>query len=323
MFINFFGNLLFKNKSLFRFLLNYKSSNIRVVYYHMINESDEKYYFKNKCITPLTFKNHLIFLKKNFNIISFKEMIYLIENKKPLNNKLLITTDDGFYENYKYILPITDELKLNFTSFLITSCLNNKNLMWRNKLIYIFNSKSNKEIQKSVINIIKKYGLNDLKNLNFLEWSWKNISMDKKDIIVDDLWNDLIGESVSSYLDRKEPYLNENQVRDILDNGNYIGSHSHSHPDFSRLNKNQIKEEMFISNNIIKSKFNVDKIPFSFPFGKRGDVNDFSDLIFLNRNYLNNSKQNKYFGRDNLEFNFNEMIVRLTFLPIIRSLLKY
>jgi len=319
--INFFGNYLFKNKNLIKCLLNYKSSSLRIVYYHMISESNPKYYFYNKSIKPSSFKEHLFFLKKHFDIISFQEMIYLLENNKSFNKKLLITTDDGFYENFKYILPITDELKLKFTSFLITSCIDNSNLMWRNKLIYIYNNNTKKDIYNSIQPIIKKYELKKLNNNdNILNWSWKNISMKNKELIVNDIWENLIDESVDSILNRKKPYLNKNQIKEILNNGNYIGSHSHTHPDFSRLTLNEAINEISISNDILIKKFNLTNIPFSFPFGKKKKIDGLSDLFFLNRNYLNNTNSINYYGRDNLEFSFNEMILRLTVLPIFRNI---
>ena len=79
---NFLCYILDKFPKLLKNLIDYKSESLRIVYYHMVSNIKHKYYFINKSITPENFYEQLLYLKKNFEIISFKEAFYLIDNKK-------------------------------------------------------------------------------------------------------------------------------------------------------------------------------------------------------------------------------------------------
>ena len=326
MIVNFFGNLLFKYKSLTKLLLSYNQDSLRIVYYHLITDHEKDYYFKNKSISSKIFKSHIKFFQKYFHIITFQEFIYLVENNKSLRGKLLITTDDGFVENYSLVAPILSDFKLKFTSFVITSCLNNKNLMWRNKLLFIQNTQKINVINKCIKRLSYKYNLilpNRSKSL--LEWSWKNWDMKYKEKYTNEIWNYIFNDNIAEFLSENKPYLNNNQIKTLLNNGNYIGSHSHTHPDFSRSTLNNIYDELFKSEKYISENFNIKNIPFSYPFGMKAKYNfEYSNIYkFTNRNYLNNKNLIDEWGRDNLEFKMNKMILRLVCLPIVRSLIKH
>ena len=72
-----------------------------------------------------------------WNIISLEEAIYKSETKENFNNNLVITTDDGFKENYTVISPVLNDLNLSFTALLCNEFIDNKSLMWRNVLFFI------------------------------------------------------------------------------------------------------------------------------------------------------------------------------------------
>lgn len=73
-------------------------------------------------IAPELFKKALLLvLEMGFKFISYSEFKDIIFNRKSPNKKqILLTFDDGYFDNYKFAFPILKELKIPAVCFLIT-----------------------------------------------------------------------------------------------------------------------------------------------------------------------------------------------------------
>jgi len=327
--LNLSGNLILKRENFLNTLLKYKDDSLRIVYYHQVSDENFEYYFENKAISPIEFEKQILFLKKKYEIISLKKAIELAENKKPLKNKLVITFDDGFFTNYTIVKPILTKHNVDATFFLIGSCIDNKNLMWRNKLL-VLNKFLN---QQTVDNAIKKYNLSK-KHLKrgLLDWSFFSFPMDKKEEIVNYLWQETMDISIENYLLENQPYLTSIQIKEMSSVGFEFGSHSLTHPIFSKLTYEELDIEVSQSIEIIEKITHKKVISFSYPFGKRANQ-EFEERFFLKsrllktflgtRNRLINYPKNiSNWERDNLEFSYNIAVSRFSLLSIVRNLLK-
>ena len=66
----------------------------------------------------------------------------------------------------------------------------------------------------------------------------------------------------------EEPKLTDGQVRDMLESGRIeLGSHTLSHPNFSRLNDKEKREELTASKQALEHAFQVPVTSFAYPFG--------------------------------------------------------
>ncbi|RYG31764.1 MAG: hypothetical protein EOO01_35020, partial [Chitinophagaceae bacterium] len=122
----------------FPFLKNirlYGKESLRIAYYHMVSDQAPEYYSEKKIISPKTFKEHLSFFSRRFDIIPLAEAVQIATNKESLSRKLVLTFDDGFAECHRVIAPILSERRVPATFFLTGKCLDNRDLMWRNKLM--------------------------------------------------------------------------------------------------------------------------------------------------------------------------------------------
>lgn len=177
------GNLLLRFPKFNKCLLYYKAESLRVVYYHMVTDKNHSYYFHNKAISPINFRDQIRFLKKHFEIISLNQAIQMAENKSALKKKLVLTFDDGFSENYSVIAPVLVDEKVTATFFLITNCIDNNDLMWRNKLLVINNTKKTLLIESKLNVFYEFFGLRKMeKNENLVSWSENIWEMEKKEL---------------------------------------------------------------------------------------------------------------------------------------------
>ena len=92
---------------------------ISIIYYHSINPSSER------GINPVLFKEHVEWLKENFEIIDLSALEKLLVSNFTNSNeifdreKVMITFDDGYEDNYLYAYPILSELNIPATIFFV------------------------------------------------------------------------------------------------------------------------------------------------------------------------------------------------------------
>lgn len=330
--INICGEFLLRFPSLNKYLLNYRSESLRIVYYHMVSEIEHSYYFPNKAISPYLFRKQIRFFRKHYDIISLNQAIQMSKENISLKKKLVITFDDGFRENHSIIAPILSDEKITATFFLITNCIDNRDLMWRNKLI-IINNIIKKSKTESILNDFHNvFHINRVrKRENLLSWSDRTWQMKNKEKYVNYLWNKLGLKPLEEFLGENRPYMTKGEIIELLNEGFSIGSHSLSHPNFSKLNYDEFLEEIVESVKILEYIFNIKINTFSYPFGERANpefegklTGKFPSMIntFLGiKNSLNNNESIRW-ERDNLEFSDQEMMFRFSILPIIRKIIK-
>ena len=124
----------------------------------------------------------------------------------------------------------------------------------KNKQIIITFDDGYKDLISSVLPILKKHNFNATCFVVSSMLGKKNMwDMSKKNFIQKDL-------------------MNLNDIREWVDNGMYIGSHSHNHLDLTSLNDDKMTNELTYSKKILEDKIGVKIKNFSYPYGK---VNNF------------------------------------------------
>ena len=118
-----------------------------VLMYHGVSELPCPY---NKRHTlKKDFIKHLIFLKKNCNIITLNQFF----NKEFKEDKInvALTFDDGYWNNFSIAKPILEELKVPATFFITGINNTNENYLWADFVDILANSnlKRNLKINSS------------------------------------------------------------------------------------------------------------------------------------------------------------------------------
>ncbi|WP_421977766.1 polysaccharide deacetylase family protein [Roseivirga seohaensis] len=303
-------------------------TSLRIVYYHLIKSENSEYYFKDKQIDAIEFENQIKFFKKHYKIIPLNLAIQLAKDGKNLSGYLVITFDDGFVECYELVFNILLKHNIQPTIFLISDCIDNKNLMWRNKLL-IINKSSKLDSAVSELCLAEKIDHPKSKNFSLLNWSINSWKMSEKERYTDLLWEKTQEQSVSEYLERNPVYLSTRQIQEMSNHGFEFGSHSKTHPRFDKLEQDEIIRELKASINVIKKIIGKEVTSFSYPFGLcsppnlEEKINEAINepLIYLGtKNNLNNKKLSFHWERDNCEFNFSTMLFRFLLLPQLRKL---
>ena len=119
-------------------LRNVFLKHMNVVYYHFIGTCSPHYAEFYRGCTLERFRRDLIHLRRRFEIVPLETLLDFNHSQEESRTPLLaVTFDDGFNLNRAELLALFQEQGVSVTTFVITSCLDNRNLMWRNKLSVI------------------------------------------------------------------------------------------------------------------------------------------------------------------------------------------
>jgi len=332
--IRTFGNVISKYPNLFKPMISLQNSGLRIIYYHYIGNQKKEYYFSKNHISLNVFQKQIKFLKTHFDFIPLSQAINKCYNGDSLDGYFTITTDDGFKENYTQIAPILIENRLKATFFLITDCIDNKNLMWRNKLIVISNRITLDEQLKAAKACANNFNIKPIQNgENLFQWSSRTWPMKIKDFAANFIWEFAKIGNLDSYLRTHKPYLEISQIKELINQGFEIGSHSKSHPYFSKLSLQELKDEIFGSTLYLQRTFpnnncNILSLPFGHRVSKKLEIELFqkdskniTSMLGIHSALSNNSNPLKW-QRDPLELDYYLSIGTFFMIPLYRRIIN-
>lgn len=97
-----------------------KKESIRILMYHQVLPQSIAY--KNDLIVTVeNLEEQLIYIKNNFKTVFFKDL----EASKSIENKIILTFDDGYYNNLQYLIPLLEKHQLKATIFIPTKFIQN------------------------------------------------------------------------------------------------------------------------------------------------------------------------------------------------------
>ncbi|NBC08567.1 MAG: polysaccharide deacetylase family protein [Bacteroidetes bacterium] len=311
--------------------LRLKKSGLRIVYYHKVGREDKPYYFQGKGVAIQDLKKQLRFLRKYFTFIDLADALARWETGASLNGYFTITTDDGFRENYTLLAPVLLEHKLSATLFIISNCVDNADLMWRNKLIAITRATTPAQQRELAAACAKHFTVHAPKpGEGLLRWSTRAWEMSWKEDAANWLWKEAGMQELSSFLEEHKPYLSSEQLLELKEAGFGFGLHSQTHPYFSKLTFNEMAQEIQGCANFLKKKLDIDCHLFSYPFGYRaaGEVEQafistYSDevkMLLGIKSRLGNEASPMFWERDLMELQYFQSMARFTLVPFARKL---
>lgn len=248
--------------------LNFFKSEGAILNYHRICPDKDFLNLNDELVVSASrFKEQLLFLKKNYNLVSLDN---LLKFKKDEKFKISITFDDGYKDNLTYALPILSELNIPATIYVITKFLQDEFAIWWYELQeYIWQSSENikftynKKNYNFSINTNKK----KLKCFNKLNDTIKKLNKTEQDNFLKAITKTHIRKQYKNKLLSKEDlkFLTSNSLVTI-------GAHSHNHLSLKNLEKNDCIKEIKISKQILENLTKQKINHFSYPYGTKNDA---------------------------------------------------
>jgi peptidoglycan/xylan/chitin deacetylase (PgdA/CDA1 family) len=269
-----------------RYLRTYMRNTVRkrygILFYHYAGNKVPYFGFSRPTLSLRDLETDIKCLKQYFEFVSLANILESPnpehQNKRP---KISMTFDDGFDIVSSGALDLLDKYGIPVTFFLITGCIGNKSMMWRHKMSAIISERGEGFFVKNyrTLSTGNRRQLGSLRTQELLDDSLQNLGINEKEEFVDELWEISDMPPIDDYLALHKPYLDETQITDLITNGHTIGLHSQTHPNFKNIKTREILDEVVQPAALLKRRFGLTQVPFSYPFGWRMRP-EFEKLLF-------------------------------------------
>jgi peptidoglycan/xylan/chitin deacetylase (PgdA/CDA1 family) len=177
------------------------------------------------------------FLNYGYTFIKVESLIEILTRKKSAEKKIWLSFDDGWMGNYENVIPVLEKYKVPATFFVSTQLI-------RDGYFWLKIARENNKL----INISP----NKLKIMPERE---------RRSIV-----KNLLVKSDGKY--RKRYFMTMEQIKEIANNPLFaIGNHTHHHVITTNCSERELKEELKLSNNILKELLKKDVKIFAYPNG--------------------------------------------------------
>ncbi len=237
----------------------------RIMVYHGICQEDHLR-FNPIFLKRDTFELHLKFYKKYFNVISLDDYY----NQRFSNNRfnICITFDDGFANNYKYVLPLLEQYKVPATFFVTAIRSVDCDVLWNDFLGIVSKYGPDKIVYKDepyYKGRFDKYisavsGISLVESLHFSGFGEKAEMMKilyplvpfKTNKQEEDYWLQMTTEQIKEL--SASPFVT-------------IGAHGHYHNDLAKISIRDAEDELIFSKKYLENIIGKPVNSCAFPYG--------------------------------------------------------
>jgi peptidoglycan/xylan/chitin deacetylase (PgdA/CDA1 family) len=248
-----------------------------IIMYHGVTEKNYTSITPRHLIS-VDFKMHLSHLKKNYDIVTLKQIFELHRNSTvPKKHTIAITFDDGYVNNFKTALPILESFKIPATFFISAICTDDEHYILWSDLIDIIRTKTSEnylEFNGHKFYKTGKYGIYNA-DLNISGFDYiKNLAPTERDVLLKDL---IVKYNVAKMLGdiSEECYklINKEQLKKFAASPFVeIGSHGYSHLNLANIPFNIAEDELKKSKQKIEAVIEKEVVSMAYPDGNYNDV---------------------------------------------------
>ena len=258
----------------------FTSSSLTVLNYHRIDDPyrpDFDTFKPNVSATPEEFARQMDYVCRHYSVITCQELLQWLNGEIPLPPRpLLITFDDGYYDNLKYAAPVLMKRSLPAVIFLTTSFMGVKKPFYWDYVAYLFCHTEKSIAQLPLMGEVSWTNpISRDKIVNYWVNMIKKVPDYKKKQAVAELEKELEVSAPDHFFSNL--YLTWEQVYEMANNGFEFGSHTVNHPILTRIPLTQVDEELRESKRQIEQRLQKPVLAFAYPNGLE---HDFSTDVF-------------------------------------------
>ncbi len=260
----------FGGYDLLRFIQRNK---VVILMYHRFSEKPEPFKVQKD-----VFEKQIVFLKKKYNFVSLSRYADVQSGRRDdlPPNSIILTIDDGYWDNYTIAYPILKRHSIPATIFITTDFVDKHAWLWANKLEYILKNTNYKQFSFALDGQAVSFDVS-----NFANWHKTQLRIfnhcatlpnREKDTLLNTLAEELRVDVPEKTQGDFLP-LTWDQIREMNANGIDFGSHTCSHPILSRCTKEELEHEIRTSKATIDKMVDKDTVFFCYPNGGSADFN--------------------------------------------------
>lgn len=240
--------------------------------------TDKLNYEHRNFVTAKQFEEQIRFLLRKYKPLRVSD--FYSGNNSKLNRGFLITFDDGFRNNYRYALPVLQKYGLEAVFFITTNLVGSREFLWTEQVTHLIQKTNKKTLEVELQNnclfkldsaLCRERASHTIrKSLKRQHPSKRNRILDHMKSQLNDVELNIDGKNEERYL-----FMNWEEVREMTNSGQVIGSHTHTHPILSTLNEEESLQELKLSKEAIENHTNKPCLAMSYPNGEKDDYSAF------------------------------------------------
>jgi len=254
--------------------------NIILPFYHTVSDENPphvKYSYNIRTIKQFT--NDLEFFLRSYLPVNSSDLKDIVTGEKQIKKPVMaLGFDDGLREVHDVIAPILIKKGIPATIFINPAFVDNNGLFYKYKASLIIDRLDRVNHPESVYEIINSRLGTDIRKRSQMLRLIQTVGYKNQEIL--DSIAELIDLDFTTFLKIRKPYLSVEQIRQLLQQGFEIGSHSLDHPAYSGLSLDEQLKQTKESLKWIANTFSLNYRYFSFPFTDEGVSKDFFDAVF-------------------------------------------
>jgi peptidoglycan/xylan/chitin deacetylase (PgdA/CDA1 family) len=256
--LNFLLNIIYKYNK-----LKHGEYPLSILYYHHVFSNKNSYHLDD--LDEHNFDQQISFLTKHFNILSLKQAIELLKQKRLPSKALVISFDDGYQDNYTLAAPILEKNKCPATFFIATEGVK-KGYLWNDIIEQNIKNTTVKKISKDIIGKEISLITEGEKTSAFhqLVNSLKFVNNDERNNKILQLSKEL---NINNYT---RTMMNEEQILDLHNRNFTIGAHTHSHTILSTETDENSQSELLTNKQTLEKTIGEPVEFLAFPNGLYG-----------------------------------------------------
>ena len=222
-------------------------NSLTIIMYHYVRPIKNSQYPEIKGLELEGFRRQLNYLSSKYSMITAEQLIANSLGKEDLpKNACYLTFDDGFKDHIEYVMPELLSRKLQGSFFPPANAIEKREMLNVHAIHFILASGTNdKKLVNEINNACLVLGLTK-SNLNSLQNVWavpsKNDNADivyakcmlqhvlpenDRSKIISDLFKKYVRKNMNELAD--ELYMSLSDIKNLINNGMYVGSHGSSH----------------------------------------------------------------------------------------------
>lgn len=241
---------------------------ITIVMYHFVRELPYTRYPNIKGLLASEFKAQLAYMKKYYTFITMEDCINAIQDDSRQyfpENAILLTFDDAYIDHYTTVFPILDEQKIQGSFFPPAKAIINSEVLDVNKIHFILASAKLDDLLRDIYLLLDEYRPQyalesneyyfsklaqtsrfDPKEIIFIKVLLQvELEENLRNLIVDKLFKKYVTNDEKTF--SRELYMHIDQIKCMIRNKMYVGSHGYNHSWLNSLSVERQEEEINLS----------------------------------------------------------------------------
>lgn len=260
-----------------------------VVMYHFVRELPYTRYPAIKGLLASEFRQQLSYLEKHYQFVTIEDCmraIYSTDLQSFPPNPVLLTFDDGYLDHFLTVFPILEEKGIQGCFFPPAKAILSHQVLDVNKIHFLLSSADINALLSDIFLCLDKYRLAyslesndyyfsklaihsrfDSKEIIFIKRLLQmELEETVRSLIVDELFKKYVTNDEPAF--SRELYMDIDQIRCMIRNGMYVGSHGYDHCWLNTLSPEKQEKEINLSLAFLKKVgSSIDNWAMCYPYG--------------------------------------------------------